>query len=133
MKLATKERYALSAMLELAACYQQTIYRQAAQIANQHDIPISYLEQILLKLKHKELIISTRGPCGGYRLSRPPSEINIYDILRSPVDPYTILDCLHAPDACNRSAGCPTRPFWQKLNCKMTGVLKSTTLADLMS
>ena len=81
MRLSAKSEYACLAALELAQAYELREPVQTARIAGEHGIPARFLVQILLQLKRAGLVTSTRGAAGGYRLSRPPEEISLLDIL----------------------------------------------------
>jgi Rrf2 family protein len=130
MKLSTKERYSLSAMIELAEVYSQNIKIKAKDIAQNQKIPLQYLEQILLKLKRKNLILATKGPGGGYVLAKKPSSINVHEIIVE--SPSAIVGCLISKKSCVRSDLCKARPFWHKLNAKLSDILINTTLDELL-
>jgi Rrf2 family protein len=81
MNLSAKTEYACLAMLELAKAYDSDEPLQLRLIAAEHGIPARFLVQILLQLKGASLVASTRGAAGGYRLSRPPQEISLADVI----------------------------------------------------
>lgn len=132
MKISRKLRYGLRAMISLAL-YYQTGYVSAKDISNSESIPLDYLEQIFNKLKQAGLVKTTRGPHGGYALSRTPSSIKIKDIMDVlDASPY-LTDCLNgkAKQACNRVDSCSTKPFWQMLDKAIQSIAESTSLKDL--
>ncbi len=130
MKLSTKDRYALSAMLELTQAYSQKNNLTAAQIASLGEIPLPYLEQILSKLKKQKLVVASRGPSGGYLLARDPSQISLFDII-SAGRPFAILNCLLSAEDCLKTKSCKSRVFWHNLNDKIINILQKTTLENL--
>ena|SRR6185436_19193943 len=81
MKLSAKTEYACLAMLQMAAEYENSEPLQIRRIANEQGIPSRFLVQILLQLKGAGLVTSTRGAAGGYRLTRPPQEISLADVI----------------------------------------------------
>lgn len=103
----------------------------AAAIAERQGISLSYLEQLLLKLKRGELVKTVKGPAGGYRLAKPPAQISIGEIILAADGPVALADCVPSFSACPRSGCCSTRSLWKKLSEKVTKILDSTTLEDL--
>ena len=115
------------------ALYYQTGYMSAKDISNSESIPLDYLEQIFNKLKQAGLVKTTRGPHGGYALSRTPSSIKIKDIMDVlDASPY-LTDCLDgkAKQVCGRVDSCSTRLFWQTLDRAIQSIAESTSLKDL--
>jgi Rrf2 family cysteine metabolism transcriptional repressor len=131
MKLSTKGRYALRAMLELAVQYGNgtTLVRD---ISRRQDISDLYLEQLFNRLKTAELVRSSRGPRGGFTLNRPPEEIRLIDIIRVMEGSTAPVECVDNASVCPRSTSCPTRSVWAELKRATDQVLESTTLKDLM-
>ena len=101
MKLSVKSDYAARAVLGLVRSYAAGSARKVEDLAAEQGIPANYLVQILIELKAKQLVRSTRGKDGGYRLARPPGEITLGDVLRAMhgevVDPPALGDsrCAH--------------------------------------
>ncbi|MDI9405815.1 MAG: Rrf2 family transcriptional regulator [Chitinophagaceae bacterium] len=81
MELSAKAQYALVALIELAAVHGQPLLLQSGDIAGRQGIPDRYLEQVLAALRRGGLLEGIRGPRGGYRLARPPSQINLDQVL----------------------------------------------------
>ncbi|MEA3492975.1 MAG: Rrf2 family transcriptional regulator [Candidatus Margulisiibacteriota bacterium] len=130
MKLSTRGRYAVSAMFDLASnCEDVPI--SAAMISKSQQIPLSYLEQILLKLKKGGLVKTTKGPAGGYKLAKLPNRISIGDIIKAADGPIILADCFPHGSRCPRSGSCSTKSLWASLSNKVAKVFDSTSLADL--
>jgi Rrf2 family transcriptional regulator, cysteine metabolism repressor len=131
MKLSTKGRYGLRAMLELALNYNKRPLL-LREIAKNQDISEKYLERILSTLKANGFIKSTRGAQGGYTLSRPPSEIKLSDVVQSLEGSLAPVECVDDPKICNRSNFCATIEVWLKIKKSMMSTLRSMTLKDLI-
>lgn len=132
LKLSTKGQYGVRAMFEVAKGYPGTP-TSIKEIAARQDVSIAYLEQILNKLRKAGLIVSVRGPGGGYILSREPSEVSIGDILGVLEGPVAITSCLNPSEGCTRVDSCVTHLLWRSLGQKIKGFLDTTTLDDLLS
>jgi len=130
MKVNTKVRYGLRAMLQIAAGYGGEPVPISA-IAESQEISGKYLEQVVGTLRKKDLITSRKGVRGGYFLARPPSEITLWEIINA-LDPHTALvDCVTNPECCDRSEDCLTRDIWTLLSNKMQEFWSGFTLEDL--
>jgi Rrf2 family protein len=125
--LSSKSQYACLAMLQLAQEYAAGEPVQAPRIAERHGIPATFLVQILHELKRAGLATSTRGAAGGYRLSRPPGDVTLADV----VDVFETFD---EPAACAASAS-PLAPAMLEVCCDLVRArreqLESITLADI--
>jgi Rrf2 family transcriptional regulator, cysteine metabolism repressor len=132
VKLTTKGKYAVSTMCELASNYGKDVL-QAKDIARRHMLSPLYVEQILNKLKRAGLIKATRGPKGGYSLSRSPKLIKISEILEVTEGPISLVSCVTKDGGsfCGQSSQCKTKKFWSRLNGVIQNVLDDTKLADL--
>ena len=131
MKLSTVTRYGLRALSDLYA--QEGSGRKpvaVGDIARRQDIPLSYLEQLFVKLRRGRLVRSVRGAQGGYVLARPAGEITVAEIIRALGEPIAFGDCQTAA-GCENTSECPTYGLWQKLKGSMDEILESTTLDDL--
>lgn len=133
MKLSTKGRYGLRAMLELAFNAEEGP-RTNHVIAERQEISERYLEQMLIPLKQSGLIKSLRGSQGGYVLGRAPQDISVGDILRVLEGPLGPVDCVSEqnPDDCKRADICVTRIIWAKVRDCISEVLDSYSLLDLV-
>jgi len=134
MKLSTRGRYGLRAMLDLALDAEKgpkTIHA----IAKRQEISERYLEQLLIPLKQSGLVKSVRGSQGGYILGRAPEEISVGDIIRVLEGPLSPVDCVSEqnPDDCKRADICVTRTVWTKVRDCIAEVLDSYSLQDLVN
>lgn len=132
MKLSTKGRYAVMAMVDLA---QQSDGRPIAlaDVARRQDISLSYLEQLFSKLRRNGLVKSVRGPGGGYLLSDPPTEIRISEIVLAVDEPIHATRCSPgSPEGCRGThERCATHDLWEGLGNEIYGYLRSVTIADV--
>ncbi len=131
MKLSSRTRYGMRAILELALEYGNAPL-QIKTIADREDISNKYLEQLIAMLKSAGLVRSIRGPRGGYLLAKPPAEIQLKDVFVTLEGPMISAECLDHPEFCPRCMDCVTRDIWQNLQDAIDGVLESVTLADLV-
>ena len=133
MRLSTKGRYGLRAMLDLAIHKDEgpsAIYL----VAEREGISDRYLEQIMTALKRAGLVKSIRGPQGGYVLTREPGELTVGQIIRALEGPIAPVDCVSEehPEQCQRADRCITRLLWAKVRDSIAGVLDSYSLEDLL-
>ena len=132
MKISTKGRYALRLLLDIAQ-NQQDGFVSLKEIAERQEVSKKYLEQIIPLLSRAELLQTSRGYQGGYRLARRPEDYTARDILRlteGSLAPVACLDC--EVNTCPRSANCPTLPLWQGLDRVIEDYLAGVTLQDLI-
>ena len=133
MRLTTKVRYGVRAMEELAAMYNKGPV-SVSSISKKESISISYLEQLLNKLKRGGLVESIRGARGGYVLARPPRDINVYDIIKVLEGDIALIFCVSEKKTikkCDKKANCVTRHLWSGLNENIKNSLKNVSLSDL--
>ncbi len=131
MKLSTKGRYAMRAMLDLATHYGDGLVF-LKDVAARQEISERYLEHLFLSLKAAGLVNSTRGARGGFTLSRRPSDIKLIEVMMVSEGQMSLVECVDDPGACKRSAHCVTRDIWAELKVALEGVLGSLTLQDLV-
>lgn len=131
MKLSSRTRYGMRAILELAMEYGKEPL-QIKMIADREDISNKYLEQLIAMLKAAGLVRSIRGPRGGYLLAKSPAEIQLKEVFTTLEGPMVPAECLEHPEFCPRCMDCVTRDIWQELQNAIDGVLESVTLADLV-
>ncbi|MBZ9687825.1 Rrf2 family transcriptional regulator [Clostridium estertheticum] len=130
MKLSTKGRYGVKAMVDLAINYgEQPI--SIKSISERQSISEYYLEQLFSSLRRAKLIKSIRGAQGGYILNRAPEEITIYDVINVLEGPIEISDCLE-DGSCNKVDCCATRLLWKKIKNSIDSVTSSITLKDIV-
>ncbi len=131
MRLTTKGRYAVTAMLDLA-------YHSGRKpvtlndIARRQDISLSYLEQLFAKLRRAGMVTGVRGPGGGYRLSRPASQINIADIITAVDESVDSTRC-GGKGNCQNNQPCLTHELWMGLSRQIYDYLAGISLADLLA
>jgi Rrf2 family protein len=131
MKLSSRSRYGLRAILDLALEYGKGPL-QIRVIASREDISNKYLEQLMTILKTSGLVRSLRGPKGGYMLSRPPHEIKLDEVFTVLEGPLVMVECLQHPEFCPRCVECITRQVWSDVQDAILGVLEAITLQDLV-
>jgi Rrf2 family protein len=131
MKLSTRTRYGMRAILELAANYGKGPL-QTRVIARQQDISVKYLEQLMAALKSAGLVRSQRGARGGYVLARPPGKIKLSDIFDVFEGPVVTVECVANENYCARAADCIARQVWSEVQRAVKNVLQSTTLQDAL-
>lgn len=130
MRLTTKGRFAVTAMIDLALRSGEGPVTLAG-ISERQKISLSYLEQLFGKLRRHELVGSVRGPGGGYCLARPGNQITVADIVRAVDEPLDATQC-GGHENCRDEERCMTHDLWTTLNAKMYEYLSSVTLADLV-
>jgi Rrf2 family protein len=132
MKVSTRGRYGLRAMLELARCFGDSPVAMA-DLAEREGLSRKYLHALLTGLKSAGLARSVRGAGGGFVLARDPSEIKLNEILDALEGPLCLVDCVADERACDRANGCTARGVWQELSGAIENVLDNVTLADLIA
>jgi Rrf2 family iron-sulfur cluster assembly transcriptional regulator len=131
MRLTTKGRFAVTAMIDLALRQSAGPVTLAA-ISQRQQISLSYLEQLFGKLRRHQLVESTRGPGGGYSLGREAHKISVADIIVSVDEPIDATQC-GGKENCQGEAGrCMTHDLWAALNSRMVEFLDSVTLQKLV-
>jgi len=131
MRLTTKGRFAVTAMLDLALRHQQGPVTLAG-IGARQSISLSYLEQLFGKLRRHALVESVRGPGGGYRLARPSEQVSVADIILAVDEPLDATQC-GGMENCQEDQRCMTHNLWATLNEKLYDYLNSVTLQDLVN
>src|SRR4051812_5118549 len=131
MRLTTKGRFAVTAMVDLSMRHTRGPVTLAAISERQH-ISLSYLEQLFGKLRRAKLVSSVRGPGGGYCLAKPTAEISVANIISAVDEPIDATQC-GGKENCNDDRRCVTHDLWSTLNEKMNDYLSSVSLADVVS
>ena len=130
MRLTTRGRYAVTALLDLALQpADQTI--TLAEIAARQSISVAYLEQLFAKLKRQGLVSSVRGANGGYRLARSAHDIAVLEIIKAVNESVDATRCDHKGN-CQNGAMCLTHDLWQDLSNHIEHYLAGITLASLV-
>ena len=131
MRLTTKGRYAVTAMLDLSINSTDGPVN-LSDISRRQDISLSYLEQLFAKLRRRELVSSVRGPGGGYLLGRKSSEIHVAEIIDSVNESLDTTKCQGKGD-CQLGEICLTHHLWQDLSDQIHAFLSGISLADLVN
>jgi len=131
MRLTTKGRFAVTAMVDLSMRQTRGPVTLAAISERQH-ISLSYLEQLFGKLRRAKLVTSVRGPGGGYCLARPTGAITVAEIISAVDEPIDATQC-GGKENCIDDRRCVTHDLWATLNEKMNDYLSSVSLADVVS
>ena len=132
MKLSTRTRYGVRAILELAMSGNKGPL-QLKIIAQRQDLSVKYLEQLMVFLKAAGFVRSVRGSKGGYMLAKAPDQIELIDVLHCLEGTVTTVECVNNKDYCVRAADCAARDLWVKVQKAIEDVLKSVTLQDLVN
>lgn len=131
MRLTTKGRYAVTAMLDLALHYDDGPIT-LADISQRQGISLSYLEQLFAKLRRRGLVDSTRGPGGGYRLSRIPDEVPVADVIMAVDEKLETTRCGGLGN-CQDDERCLTHELWAELSEQIYQFLSDISLGALVS
>lgn len=131
IKISTKGRYGLKILFDLAY-YGDGKPISLSSIAERNDLPLNYLEQIMMKLKKTDMINSVRGAYGGYVLNKPASQITVKDVLVVLEGPFDLTDCLTDEHVCDKTKYCSTRLIYQKITEKINEVTAEITLQDMV-
>lgn len=131
MRLTTKGRFAVTAMIDLALRQNNGPVTLAA-ISQRQQISLSYLEQLFGKLRRHQLVESTRGPGGGYTLGRKAADISVADIILSVDEPIDATHCAGKENCLGESGRCMTHELWSSLNHRMIEFLNSVHLQKLV-
>lgn len=133
MKLSTKGRYGLRALIDLAL-YSESEAVSVQSIAKRQNISDSYLEQLVRKMKKEGLIVSIRGAQGGYKLAKPAEEISVGDVLRALEGNLNAVTCGDDQEKghCQGSDLCVARIVWERINESIKDVVDSIKLSELV-
>ena len=129
MRVSAKVDYALRALAELAAAPPGPV--TAERLAQAQEIPLKFLENILLELRRAEIVASQRGAEGGYWLAKPATEVSVADVIRAVEGPIATVRGARPEEVEYTGAASGLRDVWIDLRTSMRGVLDETSLADL--
>ena len=132
MRITAKADYAVRAALELASVEDGEPVK-GERLSEAQDIPLQFLEHILLELKHARIIRTKRGVHGGYWLARPPEEITLADVIRAVEGPLADIQDSAPEDTSYPGPAEPLREVWIAVRANLRAVLEKVTLADLTS
>ena len=130
MKLSTKARYGMRAMVDLALHYKKGPIL-LKDIAERQEVSMKYLDHIISTLRVNGLIENAKMRHSGYVVSRPPCQIKAYEIIKAVEGSLAPVDCVDDPKICHRADFCATINLWKKLKESMRDVLEGVTLEDL--
>lgn len=135
MKLSTKGRYGLRAFIDLAV-FTENQPVSLTSIAQRQEISVSYLEQLMAKLKRAGLVESVRGAGGGYRIAKPADEISVGDVLRVLEGDLTPVECAGIDDNtsshCSSSSQCVSKIVWKRINDSINEAVDSIYIGELV-
>jgi Rrf2 family protein len=129
VRITAKEDYAVRAALELAIADGGPLKRE--QIAQAQDIPLAFLQNILMELRHAEIVEAQRGRDGGVRLARPANEITVADIVRAVSGPLATIRGMRPQSVDYNAAAEPLKEVWIAVRANIRAILERVTLADL--
>ncbi len=133
MKISSKGRYALRLMTDLAQCAPEK-WVSLKEISTRQEISMKYLEQIVTRLCRAKLLVSMRGPQGGYRFAKPVEDYTVGEILRAVEGELAPVPCLEGePGGCERRDCCESLRFWKGLSRCVNEYVDSVTLAQLLT
>ena len=132
MRLTTRGKYAVTALLDLSLNESGNKFISISQIALRQDMSVSYLEQLFRNLRKAGIVQAARGPGGGYRLSRPSTEINVSEVVASVEDKMDATQCGGASD-CHSGNTCLAHDLWTELNDQVDSFLLNKSLEDVIA
>lgn len=132
MKLSTRTRYGIRAIIELAQ-HKGNEPLQLKIIAQRQDISVKYLEQLMTVLKSGGFVRSIRGSKGGYILAKAANQIKLSDVFHCLEGSVTTAECVENEDYCMRAADCAARWLWMQVEKTIDNILESITLQDLVN
>jgi Rrf2 family protein len=130
VKISTRARYGMRAMLEIATHGDEGLVL-LKDIAARQEISKRYLEHMMTQLRNRGLVVSERGAAGGYRLAREPADIRLDEIFEALEGEIAPVECIRDSAVCNRAEDCVTRELWCEVADSMRAVLAGKTLEDL--
>ncbi len=130
MKLSTKSRYAITAIIDLARNRSESV--SLKDISDRQSISLSYLEQLFCKLKNFGVVKSQRGPGGGYKLGRRADDISFYEIITAVEENIDQTQCGGSMN-CRKDKPCATHHIWSDLNKIISDYMKNITIGDVVN
>ncbi|QNO16288.1 Rrf2 family transcriptional regulator [Alkalicella caledoniensis] len=131
MKISAKGDYACKAVLELAINHHEGKPIQIGEIAEKQNIPIKFLEQILILLKQGGITKSKRGAVGGYFLAKDPKDITVANIISLTDGPFVHAPCIPEKKECEKSDSCLFHPLWKEVEVSISNILGSVNFEEL--
>ena len=131
MKLTTRGKYAVTALLDLSINQEENKFISLSTIAERQDLPVTYLEQLFLNLRSSGIVEASRGPSGGYRLTRQSSEINLFQVISSVEGKMDATQCGGTAD-CHSGSRCLAHDLWTDLTQHVDNFLLERSLDDVI-
>lgn len=131
MKLSTRTRYGLRALVDLALHSEDNVPVPVGEIARRQGISEPYLEKLFATLRRSGLVKSVRGVAGGYVLGKLSGEMTVAEILETLEGPIVLSDCVEGP-GCDKEEQCPAGLLWSRLKKNIDDLMTGTTLQDLL-
>lgn len=130
IKISTRGRYGTRAIIDLAIHYGDKPVL-LKDIAEREEIPIRYLEQIVIPLKVAGIVKSVRGAKGGYKLAKKPEEIKLSEVIRALEGSCCLVECVNNPDYCDRIDICSAHEIWKKATNSLKEIFDRITIKEL--
>ncbi len=131
MKITTKVRYGMRAIVELAEMASDRPVR-ISELAERQKLSVKYLEALMVKLRNAGLVESTRGKNGGYELAKNPEQITAFDIFDALDESLELVPCICEDKICDKESFCGTQQIWKDLSGSMKNKLQAIKLNNLM-
>jgi Rrf2 family protein len=132
LKLTTKCRYAVRALVELAGAHGKGPL-SLREIGERQEISKRYLEHLIRPLQAAGFVRSSRGAVGGYELVKDPAEVSLRQVIETLEGPISFVDCIEDPARCPRAGTCPVRGIWSELSKVTAESLERHTLAEMVA
>ena len=132
MKMTTKVRYGLRAMIEIGTKDPSSGVLQK-DISKVQEIPLRYLDSIITGLRNAGLIVNFSGKRSGYILTRPPAEISVYDVYRAFEPELLLVNCSCPGNECKRIDICPAKDYWSELSNEIKNQMESSNLDQIVN
>lgn len=131
MKLSTRSRYGMRALIDLAQNGPDAPVT-LREISERQQVSVKYMEHVITRLVKHDIVVSRRGARGGYLLSRPPGSITAKEVVHALEGVPLLIRCVDEPSVCDRSDTCHTRCLWAEMEAAIDETLERVTIADLM-
>jgi Rrf2 family protein len=131
MRMSTKAEYALRAVIELAARGGRDRAVSAEALADAQEIPLHALMNVLLELRRSQILVSQRGPGGGFRLARDPKTISLADVIRAVDGPLAMVGELKPEELTYRGSALPLQDVWVAMRHSLRSILERVSVADI--
>jgi Rrf2 family protein len=131
MNLTSKSRYALKIMMDLAHYGATQPLVRRGEIATRQGVPTDYLDQIMIKLRSGNLVESTRGRSGGYKLARHPDQITMWDLFSTVEESMIPVECISSGHECDFERSCSSKDAWNTIFGSLKNSLSTITLGSL--